>query len=104
MAAARVIGAAPRLATSGEVSRDGAVAELHAITSDPVPLGYALGVFLHRVEVGLTSNQPVVDLLRAAGADEDIAAMKLAWVRWRADVESQSRPPRCGRACPSGHR
>ena len=44
MAAARVIGAAPRLATSGEVPREEAVAELHAITSDPVPLGYALGV------------------------------------------------------------
>ena len=90
MAAARVIGAAPRLATSGEVSREGAVAELHAITSDPVPLGYALGVFLHRVESESTSNQPAVDLLRAAGADEDIAAMKLAWVRWRADVESHN--------------
>ena len=93
MAAARVIGAAPRLATSGEVSREEAVAQLHEITRDPVPLGYALGVFLHRVEVGevgLTSNQPVVDLLRAAGADEDIAAMKLAWVRWRADVESHN--------------
>jgi hypothetical protein len=89
MAAARVIGAAPRLAT-GEVSRDEAVAELHAITNDPVPLGYALGVFLHRVETESTSNQPVVDLLRAAGAQEDIAAMKLAWVRWRADVESHN--------------
>ena len=90
MAAARVIGAAPGLATGGELPREEAVAELHAITSDPVPLGYALGVFVHRVEVGLTSNQPVVDLLRAAGADEDIASMKLAFVRWRADVESHN--------------
>lgn len=89
MAAARLIGAVPRLAAAGVGIAD-AVAELHAITSDPVALGYALGVFLHRVENEPTSNRPAVDLLRAAGADEDIALMKLAWVRWRADVESHN--------------
>jgi hypothetical protein len=91
MAAARVVSAAARFALGGvEVSRDDAVAELQAITRDPVALGYALGVFLHRVETESATNQVSVDALRAAGAEEDIAATKLAWIRWRADVESHN--------------
>jgi hypothetical protein len=90
MAAARVIGAAAQLSAS-DVEGGNAVAELQAITTDPVPLGYALGVFLHHVETESTSsNQAAVDMLRAAGADEEIAAAKLAWVRWRADKESHN--------------
>ena len=89
MAAAKVIGAAARLAIPG-VTVDDAVAELRAISSDPVALGYALGVFLHLVDTESTSDQPAVALLRAAGADEDIAAAKLAWMRWRADMESHN--------------
>ena len=89
MAAAKVAGAAARMVTV-EVSRDDAVGELRAITTDPVALGYALGVFLHRVETESTSNQLVVDALRAAGADEDTATAKLAWMRWRAEKETHN--------------
>ena len=89
MAAARVIGVAAQLSASA-VEGGNAVAELQAITTDPVPLGYALGVFLHHVETESTSHQAAVDMLRAAGADEEVAAAKLAWVRWRADKESHN--------------
>ena len=92
MVAARIIGVLARLAdTAGAgVTQEQAVAELHAITRDPVPLGYALGVCLHRGEVESTDNQVTIGLLRSAGADEDVAAAKLAWLRWRTDMESHN--------------
>ena len=90
MVAARIIGVLARLADTvgADVTQEQAVAELHAITRDPVPLGYALGVCLHQAEVESTDNQPTIGLLRSAGADEDVAAAKLAWLRWRTDMES----------------
>jgi hypothetical protein len=63
MTAARIVGAAARLAAGAghDMSTDRAVAELHAITTDPVPLGYALGIFLHRAETDSADNQAAVD-------------------------------------------
>jgi hypothetical protein len=92
LAAARLVSAVARLATpaGADVPRHEAIAELHAITRDPVPLGYALGVLLHGVETDSNPNQPAVDVLRSAGADEDVAAAKLAWMRWRAEKETHN--------------
>jgi hypothetical protein len=79
LAAARVTGAAARLTMGkdGMVPWDVAIAELRAITTDPVVLGQALGAYLHRVEQESAEWQETVELLRAAGADEVAAAAKL---------------------------
>ena len=57
-----------------------AVARLHEITEDPIVLGHVLGSFVAYAE-RFAMYLPAVDLLRAAGADEDQAALKAAWVR-----------------------
>ena len=81
LAVAKVSGAVQRL-----VLRDGrgtdAVDEVLAESRDPLVLGDALGAVLARLE-HLPSLQPAVELLRAAGADEERAAVKAAWLRER---------------------
>jgi lactoylglutathione lyase len=62
-----------------------ALAELREISRDRVLLGDVLGDYLHRVVVGTqaetVSYWPVLELLRAAGADEERAAAKATWLR-----------------------
>jgi hypothetical protein len=85
MAVAKISGSADRLTVGRDkhVSRAEAIAELHEITTDPVALGTVLGNRLYRVEREGASGLATVDLLRAAGADEDAAAAKLAWLKRR---------------------
>ncbi|MEU4424389.1 hypothetical protein AB0F81_27535 [Actinoplanes sp. NPDC024001] len=62
-----------------------ALAKLREISSDRIVLGEVLGDYLHRVVVGTQAETiaywPVLELLRAAGADEERAAAKAAWLR-----------------------
>ena len=64
-----------------------ALPALHAITQDRVVLGDVLGDYLHRVVAGTQAETvaywPALELLRAAGADEERAAVKAAWLRHR---------------------
>lgn len=86
MAVAKISGAA-ELLTIGRyraTPRDRAVAQLRTISDDPAVLGAAMGSVLYRVERESAGYQVTVDLLRAAGADESVAAATLAWQRDRA--------------------
>jgi hypothetical protein len=65
--------------------RDEAVAALRAITRDPVVFGIALGGALHQADAE-PWGPALVDLFRAAGADEQVAAANLAWHRTRRRV------------------
>ena len=57
---------------------------LREISGDRVVLGDVLGDYLHRVVAGTqaetASYWPVLELLRAAGADEQRAAAKASWL------------------------
>lgn len=64
--------------------RDEAVAELHAVTTDPQLLGIAAGVAMADPN-GISG--PMVELLRAAGADMAVAEEHATEVRER--LESQ---------------
>jgi hypothetical protein len=64
--------------------REEAIAALHAVTRDGVVLGVALGVALAAFEIdGWPSYCELAELYRAAGADDHIAAVELAWQRDR---------------------
>ncbi len=75
--------AAARVTAAIEAS--GAGADLAAITRDRIVLGDVLGDHLSRVVEGTQADTiaswPVLELLRAAGADEERAAAKSAWLR-----------------------
>jgi hypothetical protein len=62
-----------------------ALAALREISRDRVVLGDVLGDYLHRVVVGTQADTisywPALELLRAAGADEERAAAKASWLR-----------------------
>ncbi|GID33382.1 hypothetical protein [Paractinoplanes brasiliensis] len=62
-----------------------ALPAVRAITRDGLVLGDVLGDYLHRVvsggQAGTISYWPVLELLRAAGADEERAAAKAQWLR-----------------------
>jgi hypothetical protein len=60
-----------------------AVAALHAITKDPVVFGLALGAALAQLEERPNTPPALVELYRACGADEDVAARNLQWQRTR---------------------
>lgn len=66
-----------------------ALLALREVSDDRVVLGDVLGDVLHRVVVGsqaeTISSWPALDLLRAAGADEERAAVKAAWLRGQAE-------------------
>lgn len=64
------------------LTHDQKITELWAITQDPTALGHELGDCLANVDEIAPYWQACVDLLRAAGADEEAAAEKLAWRRW----------------------
>jgi hypothetical protein len=62
-----------------------ALPALRETSHDPVVLGDVLGDYLHRVVVGAQADTirywPTLELLRAAGADEQRAAAKATWLR-----------------------
>ena len=68
---------AATLETAPQDTRDQALADLGGVQRDPVVLGVVLGDYVHRIASGPQSDAavlwPVVELLRAAGADEDVA-------------------------------
>ncbi|WP_250030647.1 hypothetical protein [Paractinoplanes maris] len=62
-----------------------ALPALREFTRDRLVLGDVLGDYLHLVMAGsqaeTISHWPVLELLRSAGADEERAAAKAAWLR-----------------------
>lgn len=86
MQLAKVCGHGQRLATGSlkHVAWDDAVDQLLDITEDPVVLGIALGGALCNRELDEWPHVgPLIDLYRAAGADEQVAAVNLEWHRQR---------------------
>lgn len=81
MAIARVTGHADRLVSGlGRPVDEHAVAELHAIATDRVVYGIALGNVLAAIERGGWEHlQPMADLYRAAGADAEVADRQRLW-------------------------
>lgn len=57
-----------------------AIAELREVTTDTFVLGHVLGAYLAYRDRS-DAYQPAIDLLRAAGADEETAEAKAAWLR-----------------------
>jgi hypothetical protein len=93
LADARVSGTVERLMSSaGPIPVDDAVAVVHAVSRDPLVLGHVLGAYLVRAE---TEDRfaVVVDLLRAAGADEVRAQQVADWQRWRLERNAQADGP-----------
>ncbi|GIE35886.1 hypothetical protein Ait01nite_089310 [Actinoplanes italicus] len=82
MAAAAVSGHAERLIQAlGRDVDEQTVAELHAITRDPIVYGIELGNVLGRIEkTGWTHLQRLADAYRAAGADLEVADRQRLWV------------------------
>jgi len=79
--AARVAGAVSRLST-GTADLTDQLAELLAITDDPQILGHQLGSHLG-AQYPSAADIRAIELLRAAGADEDEAAQVAEWTRWK---------------------
>ncbi len=83
--AVRVTALIERLGTADDHSES--LPALREVSRDRVVLGDVLGDYLHRVVVGsqagTASYWPVLELLRAAGADEERAAAKASWLRAR---------------------
>jgi hypothetical protein len=81
MAVASVTGHAERLLSGlGRPADEHAVAELHAITTDPIVYGIALGNVLAAIERGGWGHmQPIAELYRAAGADVEVADRQRLW-------------------------
>ena len=83
----RLVAARVRAAIDGLGGGDPADAlpALRAVSRDRVLLGDVLGDYLYRVVVGSQADAlaywPALELLRAAGADEERAAAKAAWLR-----------------------
>lgn len=78
MHVAYLTGVADRYAIGADRDRprDEAIAALHEITRDPVVLGHAMGGFLHRAATESGGWTAAAELLRQAGADEDIGAAR----------------------------
>lgn len=85
MQVAKIAGTVRRLAFGdlNHLPLEAKLGKLHAITRDPVVLGHQLGDCLANIDEIGSSFQACVELLRAAGADEAVAADKLAWRRWK---------------------
>jgi hypothetical protein len=77
---AETAGAVSRLALTDAPLADRLV-ELREITTDPRVLGDVLGCWLGGEP--RQGNDEAVTLLRAAGADEQVAAAVAEWQRWR---------------------
>jgi hypothetical protein len=90
---AQVSGTVERmLVTAGPIHVDDAVAEVRAVSRDPLVLGQVLGAYVVRTE-----TEPrfavVAELLREAGADEERAEQVAAWQRWRHGRDAQADGP-----------
>lgn len=85
MQIANLTGIADRYAIGRDQDRprDEAIAALHEITRDPAILGRVMGSFLHRADAESAGWAAAAELLRAAGADEDVAAARLQALRER---------------------
>lgn len=69
---------------SRRLSRDEKVARLRAITDDPQVLGHVMGGLLAPEHPEYAAEDAeAVELLRMAGADEDVAERVAAWLRER---------------------
>lgn len=90
MAIAHVSGAIERLGFGDykDLPQADKIASLHTISRDPIVLGSVLGDCLVNVE-DASLYQACIDLLRAAGADENTAQEKAQWRRERAQQFSQ---------------
>lgn len=93
IARAELAGAVSRLALSG-LPLEEQLAEVRGITRDPHVLGDVLGCQLG-AEHPTASTAAAIELLRAAGADEDMAAAVAEWQRWR--VATRGQGPGLGR-------
>jgi hypothetical protein len=80
------------MAHAGPIHVDDAVAEVHAVSRDPLVLGQVLGAYAVRAE---TQHRfaVVVELLREAGANEVRAEQAAAWQRWRHERDAQADGP-----------
>lgn len=81
LTAANLAGTVSRLAIS-DMPDDQKLAEILAVTGDPQILGQELGVHLG-AEYPNSADAVAIELLRAAGADEEQAARNARWQRWR---------------------
>lgn len=91
---AQLSGTVERLAAQGgQWAMSDLVAVVHEVSEDPLVLGQVLGAYLVRKEE-LPHFDPILQVLRAAGADEQRAAEVAAWQRWRLDrtARSEGRP------------
>jgi hypothetical protein len=79
--AAKLAGAISRLGTSATPLEE-RLAEVLAVTQDPEILGHELGCRLGQ-QYPSTADARAVEVLRAAGADEDYAARVAEWLRWK---------------------
>jgi hypothetical protein len=81
MAVAAMTGHAERLVHALQWPVDEqTIAELHAITTDPVVYGIALGNVLAMIgQAGREHMQPLADTYRAAGADLEVAERQRLW-------------------------
>ncbi|MBG0560739.1 hypothetical protein [Actinoplanes aureus] len=81
MEVAKMTGHADRLIQAlGWSVGDEAVAELHAISTDPVVYGIALGTTRAMIETGGWDHLgPLAELYEACGADEEVADRQKAW-------------------------
>lgn len=93
IALAQISGLGQRLAFNPDcahVTLAEAVAELHAITRDPVLYGMALGAAQAELDEWPGRSRDLVTLYRAAGADEQVATASLAWQRERRERQQNS--------------
>jgi hypothetical protein len=103
LTAARLSGSVRALAAGrlAHLSRDEKLAEIRALTGDPEILGHQLGVHLGAA-YPTTADATAIDLLRAAGADEQVAQTMAQWQQEQAAIRAVGRdqPGQLGDAPP----
>lgn len=94
LTAAAVAGQVSRLTVGSlrELPLERKVVQLHQVTRDPEILGHELGPYLAE-QWPNAGTAAAVELLRAAGADEDVASLNAAWQRER-QIREQGGGPR----------
>lgn len=90
ISAARLAGAAVALAygRNRDLPLEVKLARIWQITRDPQIIGHCLGPHLAEPKPA-AGDRAVIELLRAAGADEAAAELNAAWQRWRHDQRAQ---------------
>jgi len=76
----------------GEMTMDELVAELHTVSRDPDVLGNVLGSLLYRARES-TGLEPLLEALRLAGADGDLARDVLEWQEWKRERDAHADGP-----------